>query len=90
MDEEGSVFQVNLLKIRFFIINDADALQTETDKVQGVIFVTVRIGKPIEIADEFSISLTTVYNLLRFGKLPGFRNGKKWFVVWENVERVMF
>ena len=29
---------------RFFIINDADALQTETDKVQGVIFVTVRIG----------------------------------------------
>ena len=88
LDEEGSVFQVNLLKIRFFIINDADSLQT--DKVQGVIFVTVRIGKPIEIADEFSISLTTVYNLLRSGKLPGFRNGKKCFVVCEKVERVMF
>lgn len=65
-------------------------MQTETDKVQGVIFVTVRIGTPIEIADEFGISLTTVYNLLRSGKLPGFKIGKKWFVVWEKVERVMF
>lgn len=35
---------------------------------------------PIEIADEFGISLTTVYNLLRFGKLPGFKIGKKSFL----------
>lgn len=45
---------------------------------------------PIEIADEFDISLTTVYNLLRSGKLLGFKIGKKWFVVWENVERGMY
>lgn len=45
---------------------------------------------PQEVADEFGVSLTTVYNLLRSGKLPGFKVGKKWFVVREKVERLVY
>lgn len=33
---------------------------------------------PYEAADEFGISLTTVYNLLRAKKIPGFKIGKSW------------
>lgn len=45
---------------------------------------------PIEVADEFGIALTTVYNLLRSGELPGFKVGKKWFVLREKMERMMY
>lgn len=45
---------------------------------------------PQEVADEFGISLTTVYNLLRSGKLPGFKIGKKWFILREKVELMVY
>ena len=45
---------------------------------------------PIEVADEFGIALTTVYNLLRSGELLGFKVGKKWFVLREKMERMMY
>ena len=45
---------------------------------------------PIEVADELGIALTTVYNLLRSGELPGFKVGKKWFVLREKMERMMY
>lgn len=45
---------------------------------------------PQEVADEFDISLTTVYNLLRSGKLPGFKIGKKWFILREKVEMMVY
>ena len=45
---------------------------------------------PQEVADEFDISLTTVYNLLRSRKLPGFKIGKKWFILREKVEMMVY
>ena len=45
---------------------------------------------PQAVANEFGISLTTVYNLLRSGKFPGFKVGKKWFIVREKVERMIY
>ncbi|MCM1525449.1 MAG: helix-turn-helix domain-containing protein [Ruminococcus sp.] len=31
---------------------------------------------PYDVSDELCVSLTTVYNLLRTGKLPGFKVGR--------------
>ena len=33
---------------------------------------------PYEAADELCLSLTTVYNLLRAKKIPGFKLGRSW------------
>ncbi|MCI7349165.1 MAG: helix-turn-helix domain-containing protein [Ruminococcus sp.] len=33
---------------------------------------------PYEAADELCLSLTTVYNLLRAKKIPGFKVGRSW------------
>lgn len=43
---------------------------------------------PEEIADELGLSLTTVYNLLRKGKLPWVKIGRKWFILREKIERL--
>lgn len=40
---------------------------------------------PYEVADEFGISLTTVYNLLRSGKLPGIKIGKTWRIPKDDI-----
>ena len=41
---------------------------------------------PYEAADEFGISLTTVYNLLRAKKIPGFKIGKSWRIPKDAME----
>ena len=43
-----------------------------------------------EVADELCVSLTTVYNLLREKKLPGFKVGKVWRIPKEALERVIY
>ncbi|MBP1546031.1 MAG: helix-turn-helix domain-containing protein [Oscillospiraceae bacterium] len=43
---------------------------------------------PYEVADEFGISLTTVYNLLRSGKIPGIKIGKVWRIPIEELRRM--
>lgn len=43
---------------------------------------------PEEVADELGLSLTTVYNLLRKGELPGVKIGRKWFILREKIERL--
>ena len=42
---------------------------------------------PEEVADELGLSLTTVYNLLRKGQLPGVKVGRKWIILREKIER---
>lgn len=43
---------------------------------------------PEEVADELGLSLTTVYNLLRKGQLPGVKVGRKWLILREKIERI--
>ena len=45
---------------------------------------------PYEVADELCVSLTTVYNLLREKKLPGFKVGKVWRIPKDALERVIY
>lgn len=45
---------------------------------------------PYEVADELYISLTTVYNLLRARKLPGFKVGKLWKIPRDGLEKVVY
>ena len=45
---------------------------------------------PYEVADELALSLTTVYNLLRAGKLPGVKIGRSWRIPRDALERVIY
>ena len=45
---------------------------------------------PYDVAEELGLSLTTVYNLLRAGKLPGFKVGKSWRIPKDALERVIY
>lgn len=45
---------------------------------------------PYDAADELCVSLTTVYNLLRAGKLPGFKVGRIWRIPRDALERVIY
>ncbi len=45
---------------------------------------------PYEVADELALSLTTVYNLLRSGKLPGVKIGRSWRIPRDALERVIY
>lgn len=45
---------------------------------------------PEEVADELYVSLTTVYNLLRAGKLPGFKVGRIWRIPKDSLERIIY
>lgn len=45
---------------------------------------------PYEVADELALSLTTVYNLLRAGKLPGVKIGRSWRISRDALERVIY
>lgn len=45
---------------------------------------------PYDVADELCVSLTTVYNLLREGKLPGFKVGRIWRIPKDALERVIY
>ncbi|MCI7350658.1 MAG: helix-turn-helix domain-containing protein [Ruminococcus sp.] len=45
---------------------------------------------PYEAADEFGISLTTVYNLLRAKKIPGFKIGKSWRIPKDAMESFIY
>ena len=44
---------------------------------------------PEEVADELGLSLTTVYNLLRKGQLPGEKVGRKWLILRERIEKLV-
>lgn len=39
---------------------------------------------------ELALSLTTVYNLLRAGKLPGVKIGRSWRIPRDALERVIY
>lgn len=45
---------------------------------------------PQEAADELYVSLTTVYNLLRCGKLPGFKVGRIWRIPRDSLEKMIY
>lgn len=45
---------------------------------------------PYEVAYELALSLTTVYNLLRAGKLPGLKIGRSWRIPRDALERVIY
>ncbi len=45
---------------------------------------------PYEVAYELALSLTTVYNLLRAGKLPGVKIGRSWRIPRDALERVIY
>ncbi len=45
---------------------------------------------PYDVADELCVSLTTVYNLLREGKLPGFKVWRIWRIPRDALERVIY
>ena len=45
---------------------------------------------PYEAADEFGISLTTVYNLLRAKKIPGLKIGKNWRISKDAMENFIY
>ena len=45
---------------------------------------------PYDVAEELGLSLTTVYNLLRAGKLPGFKVGKSWRIPKDELERIVY
>ncbi|MDE6593069.1 MAG: helix-turn-helix domain-containing protein [Oscillospiraceae bacterium] len=45
---------------------------------------------PYDVADELCVSLTTVYNLLREGKLPGFKVGRVWRIPRDASERFIY
>lgn len=45
---------------------------------------------PYDVADELCVSLTTVYNLLRESKLPGFKVGRIWRIPRDALERVIY
>lgn len=69
------------------------AFRTNVISMKGLIFMLRDYNDymaPQEVADEFGVSLTTVYNLLRSGKLPGFKIGKKWFVSRGKMEIMVY
>ncbi len=45
---------------------------------------------PYEAAYELGISLTTIYNLLRNKKLPGFKVGKIWRIPRDALEKLIY
>lgn len=45
---------------------------------------------PCEVADELALSLTTVYNLLRAGKLPGVKIGRSWRIPRDALDKLMY
>ena len=45
---------------------------------------------PYGVAYELALSLTTVYNLLRAGKLPGVKIGRSWRIPRDALERVIY
>ena len=45
---------------------------------------------PYEAADEFGISLTTVYNLLSAKKIPGVKIGKSWRILKDAMEEFIY
>ncbi|MBD5145435.1 MAG: helix-turn-helix domain-containing protein [Ruminococcus sp.] len=45
---------------------------------------------PYEAAYELSLSLTTIYNLLRSKKLPGFKVGRTWRIPKEALEKLLY
>lgn len=45
---------------------------------------------PYDVADELCVSLTTVYNLLRADKLPGFKVGRIWRIPRDALERFVY
>ena len=45
---------------------------------------------PYELADELSVSLTTVYKLLRAGRLPGFKVGRVWRIPRDALEKYIY
>lgn len=45
---------------------------------------------PYEASYELDISLTTVYNLLRSKKLPGFKVGKVWRIPRDALEKLIY
>jgi excisionase family DNA binding protein len=70
-----------------------DILQQENNTHERIDFMLSDYSDyltPYEVADELCLSLTTVYNLLRAGKLPGFKVGKSWRVPREMLERIVY
>lgn len=45
---------------------------------------------PEEAAYELDVSLTTIYNLLRAKKLPGFKVGKVWRIPKDALEKLIY
>ena len=45
---------------------------------------------PYEVADEFGISLTTVYNLLRSDRIPDIKIGRVWRIPIEKLDRYVY
>ncbi len=45
---------------------------------------------PYEAAYELDVSLTTIYNLLRSKKLPGFKVGKVWRIPRDALEKLIY
>lgn len=45
---------------------------------------------PEEVAHELDVTLTTVYNLLRRKKLPGFKVGKVWRIPKSSLKKMMY
>ena len=45
---------------------------------------------PYEISEEFGLSLTTIYNLLRSKKIPGFKIGRSWRIPRDAMEDYIY
>lgn len=45
---------------------------------------------PYEISEEFGLSLTTIYNLLRSKKIPGFKIGRSWRIPRDAMEEYIY
>lgn len=45
---------------------------------------------PYEAAYELDVSLTTIYNLLKSKKIPGFKVGKVWRIPKDSLEKMMY
>lgn len=45
---------------------------------------------PEEAAYELDLTRTTIYNLLRNGKFPGFKVGKVWRIPKDSLEKMMY
>ena len=45
---------------------------------------------PYEAAYELALSLTTIYNLLRSKKLPGFKVGRVWRIPKDALEKLIY